>query len=103
MIVDYAERLVDYEPEEQLYPYSVSALTGALKRGAALAGVKKIRVHDLRHSHASMIIHQGFAPLLVKERLGHKKIETTLSVYAHLYPNQHAEVADRLDELNNEK
>ena len=50
--------------------------------------MKKIRVHDLRHSHASFLIDLGFSPLVIKERLGHENIETTLSTYTHLYPSQ---------------
>ncbi len=64
------------------------------------AKVKRIRVHDLRHSHASLLIEEGFSPLLISERLGHENIETTLQTYSHLYPNKHSEVADRLDEIN---
>ena len=60
-----------------------------------------------RHSHASYLINLGCAPLLISERLGHEKIQTTLSTYSHLYPNKHQEVVDmmqnqhRLDETVN--
>lgn len=53
-----------------------------------------------RHSHASLLIEQGFPPLLISERLGHEKIQTTLQTYSHLYPNKHNLVADKLQELN---
>ena len=59
----------------------------------------KIRIHDLRHSHASLLIELGFAPLLISERLGHENIETTLNTYSHLYPNKHGEVAEILSKL----
>ena len=65
-------------------------------------GVKRIRLHDLRHSHASLLVELGFQPLAIAERLGHEKIETTLNTYSHLYPNKQAELADRL-ELENEE
>ena len=69
-------------------------------RGAGLSGVKKIRLHDLRHSHASLLIAKlGAQPNLVAERLGHEKIQTTLSTYAHLYPNQARNLADQLNGL----
>ena len=67
--------------------------------GCRLSGVKKIRVHDIRHSHASLLIELGFQPLLVSERLGHENIETTLQTYSHLYPNKQQEVADKLSEI----
>ena len=62
----------------------------------------RIRIHDLRHSHASLLVELGFQPLAIAERLGHEKIETTLNTYSHLYPNKQAELADRL-ELENEE
>lgn len=63
-------------------------------------GVKVIRLHDLRHSHASLLIEMGFSPLVIADRLGHEKITTTLQIYSHLYPNKQAEVADKLDTVN---
>mgnify|MGYP002232553619 FL=1 len=50
--------------------------------------LKKIRIHDLRHSHASLLINQGEDYLVVKERLGHASITTTIDTYSHLYPRQ---------------
>ena len=65
-------------------------------RGCKKSGVKKIRVHDLRHSHASLLIEMECQPLLIADRLGHEKIQTTLNTYSHLYPNKQAEVAQQL-------
>ena len=70
-----------------------------MTRGTTKANIKRIRVHDLRHSHASLLIELGFSPLLISERLGHENIETTLQTYSHLYPNKHAEVAEKLQAL----
>lgn len=61
--------------------------------------MKKIRVHDIRHSHASLLVEMGFSPLLIAERLGHEKVQTTMETYSHLYPNKQIEVANQLDEL----
>ena len=58
--------------------------------------VKKIRIHDVRHSHASYLTNLSCAPLLISERLGHEKVQTTLSTYSHLYPNKHQEVVDMI-------
>lgn len=63
---------------------------------AGLAGVHRIKIHSLRHSHASLLISMGENPLLIKERLGHEKIQTTLGTYGHLYPNTNLEVANKL-------
>lgn len=62
--------------------------------------MEKIRVHDLRHSHASLLIEVDFSPILASKRLGHDNIETTLQTYSHLFPNKHSEVAEKLDDLN---
>lgn len=69
------------------------------KKYSELAGVKKIRIHDLRHSHASLLIEKGVPPLAISERLGHEDIQTTLNTYSHLYPNKQNEIADMLSSL----
>lgn len=94
----YIASLYEPDPAERLFAmlnkYSLGKM---LKRAAAAAGIKSIRVHDLRHSHASLLIELGFSPLLISERLGHENIETTLQIYSHLYPNKAGEVAAKLN------
>lgn len=99
MIQEYKTMLYDYNPSDRLFPTTKSYLTREMVRGCKLSGVKKIRIHDLRHSHASLLIELGFAPLLISERLGHENVETTLNTYSHLYPNKHGEVAEILSKL----
>lgn len=65
-----------------------------IKRDSSL---KPIRIHDFRHSHASLLINQGEDYLIVKERLGHSSITTTIDTYSHLYPSKQKELADKLD------
>jgi integrase len=77
-------------------PTSKHTLPRALEKLAGLAGVHRIKIHALRHSHASLLISMGENPLLIKERLGHEKIQTTLGTYGHLYPNTNLEVAKKL-------
>ena len=103
IIRDYAGRLYDYKPSERLFEYTKHFLQYEMDRGCKLSGVKKIRVHDVRHSHASLLIELGFSPLLISERLGHENVETTLQIYAHLYPNKHGEVSGKLDALYSPK
>ena len=71
-----------------------------MERGSAKAGLRRIRVHDLRHSHASFLIEKGFSPLLIAERLGHENIQTTLQIYSHLYPNKQHEVAEMIQQFH---
>ena len=99
MVKEYSDMLYDYKPTDRLFPTQKSFLTREMVRGCKLSGVKKIRIHDLRHSHASLLIELGFAPLLISERLGHENVETTLNTYSHLYPNKHGEVAEILSNL----
>lgn len=100
MIQDHVSKLYDYEAHRRLFPIYRSTLNRHLDRTCRKSGVKKIRIHDLRHSHASLLIEMNFSPLLISERLGHENIETTLQTYSHLYPNKHGEVAERLQEMN---
>ena len=77
-------------------PTSKTTLPRALEKLANLAGVHRIKIHALRHSHASLLISMGENPLIIKYRLGHEKIQTTLGTYGHLYPNSNFEVAKKL-------
>ena len=77
-------------------PTSKTTLPRPLEKLATIAGVHRIKVHALRHSHASLLISMGENPLIIKERLGHEKIQTTLGTYGHLYPNSNYEVATKL-------
>jgi len=95
----YINSLYDYQPDQRLFPVTKSFLQHEMIRASSKAGLKRIRVHDLRHSHASMLIEEGFSALLISERLGHENIETTLQTYSHLYPNKQIEVANRLDQM----
>ena len=65
----------------------------------ALSQLPPIRIHDLRHSHASMLIDMGFNVQQIAERLGHSNANTTMRVYAHLYPDRDIELAQKLDDM----
>lgn len=74
-----------------------STIARIIKRHAKLAGVKPIQAKGLRHSHASFLINEyNTNPLVIKDRLGHEDIKTTLSTYSHLYPNINYEIANSL-------
>lgn len=64
------------------------------------AGVSRdVRIHDLRHTCASLLIAQGTHPKAIQQHLGHSSISVTLDRYGHLFPDQQDEVADALDEI----
>ena len=82
-------------------PTSKHTLPRALEKLAGLAGVHRIKIHALRHSHVALLISMGVNPLIVKDRLGHEKIQTNLGTYGHLYPNSNFEVAKMLGGIIN--
>ncbi|WP_164507788.1 tyrosine-type recombinase/integrase [Lacticaseibacillus suibinensis] len=61
--------------------------------------MKQIRIHDFRHSHVALLIDQETEYTIIKERLGHASIVTTIDTYGHLFPNKQRETADALDKF----
>ena len=64
----------------------------------AKAGLRRIRIHDLRHTFASLLIQQGESLAYVKEQMGHHSIRVTVDVYGHLVPGGNKAAVDRLDD-----
>ena len=96
---EYMDQTYGLQPGSRLFPCSKAFLYREMEYGCTATGVKRIRVHDLRHSHASLLVEMGFSPLLIAERLGHERVQTTMETYSHLYPNKQAEVARQLDSV----
>ena len=96
-IQHYIGRIGGIEPSDRIFYFTKSALEKEIKRVADKAGLPQIRVHDLRHSHASMLIDMGFDILEISERLGHESVKTTLDTYSHLYPDKDKQLAERLN------
>ena len=95
---DYLRMLYDQKSDERIFTISKSYLHHEMDRGAKAAGVKRIRIHDLRHSHISLLIDMGFSAVAIADRVGHESIEITYQ-YAHLFPSKQTEMAKRLDDL----
>lgn len=100
---DYFTRIYNFDVNSRIFNVTKGYLSSEMRRGVKESGIKKIRLHDLRHSHASHLIELGFTPVAIAERLGHEKVETTLNTYVHLYPNKQNEIADKLDAEYNEE
>ena len=96
---DYISRIYGLADDDRVFQLTRNVLEYAMQQACDKSGVKKIRIHDLRHSHASLLIEMGFSPVLIAERLGHESVETTLNTYAHLYPSKQEEVAQKLEEM----
>ena len=58
-----------------------------------------IRLHDARHTHASLLLKQGVHPKIVQERLGHASIQITLDTYSHVAPGLQQAAANRFDDI----
>ena len=97
--LQYEGALYEPNPDDRLFPYTKHYFRRQLRRAATLAGVEPIRLHDLRHSHAALLIQLKTPILLVSQRLGHDNVETTLRVYGHLYPATADETMQKLDDL----
>ena len=96
---NYIERIYGYKMTDRVFPYTKAILYKELKKKSEQAGLKKIRVHDFRHSHASLLIDMGINPLLISERLGHERVETPLNTYSHLYLSRADELAEKLNKV----
>ena len=99
---EYIKMLYDIKPDERLFTVTKSYLNHEMERGAKQAGVKKIRVHDIRHSHVSLLINIGFSVLAIGERVGHEAEKITYR-YAHLFPTVQTEMAEKLEMERMEK
>ena len=95
---DYIKSLYAAKPTDRIFPVTKSYLHREMDRGAKEAGVKRIRIHDLRHSHISLLIDMGFTALAIADRVGHESIDITYR-YAHLFPTRQAEMADKLERI----
>ena len=80
-------------------PIRPNTVTCAWAALAAKAGVKVIRFHDARHTHASIMLKQGIHPKIVQERLGHASIQMTLDTYSHVVPGLQEAAAKRFDDI----
>ena len=95
-IHDYLKMLYDVGENDRMFTVTKYYLHHEMDRGAKQAGVKRIRIHDLRHSHISLLIDMGFSAVAIADRVGHESIEITYR-YARLFPSKQTEMADKLD------
>ena len=96
---EYFAMLYDQTPTDRIFLVTKSFLHHEMERGCKLSGVKKIRIHDLRHSHISHLIDLGFSAVAIADRVGHESIDITYR-YSHLFPSKQVAMADRLDAVN---
>ena len=95
-IRDYLKSLYKVKPTDRIFEVTKYYLHHEMDRGAKEAGVKRIRIHDLRHSHVSLLIEMGFSAVAIADRVGHESIDITYK-YAHLFPSKQQEMAAKLN------
>lgn len=99
---EYISKMGKDLPTDRLFPKSKGYFEKKKATVLRSCNLPHIRIHDLRHSHASLLIELGFSPIAVAERLGHQKVSTTLNIYGHLFPNKQAGMAEKLNEMYQE-
>ena len=93
---DYLKQLYGIKPNDRMFTVTKSYLHREMDRGAKEAGVKRIRIHDIRHSAVSLLIDMGFSATAIADRVGHESIDITYN-YAHLFPSKQTEMAEKLN------
>ena len=93
---DFISSLYGIRDDDRIFTISKRYLHHEMDRGAKLAGVKRIRIHGLRHSHISLLINLGFSALAIGERVGHEAVDITYH-YAHLFPTVQTDMAAQLE------
>ena len=74
----YFSIIYGLEPDQRIFPLTKSYMHHEMTRGSNLSGVKRIRIHDLRHSHVSLLIELGFSAVVIADRVGHESIDIRL-------------------------
>ena len=99
LVVDdeqYVTKLVERTLEDA--GFVVTVANDAWIKLVRRTGLKGVRLHDARHTHASLMLKQGVHPKVVQERLGHSSIQITLDTYSHVTPGMQQAAAKLFDE-----
>jgi len=84
--------------QEDGSPIQPRSLTHAWMKAIGGSELPRIRVHDLRHAHATHLLASGVHPKVASERLGHSRVGVTLDLYSHVLPGMQEDAASRVDE-----
>ena len=101
LVKEYIDRIYGIDMNDRLFQVGKNYWEYEFQRGINSSGVKKIRIHDLRHSFAAMCCSNNIPMKILSELLGHAEINSTM-IYAHFYPNKKDEVIDFLQQQYDE-
>lgn len=96
---EYRSKIYKPKQSDFVFPWEKRLIEKGMSQGRKAAGVKHIRVHDLRHSHASLLISLGENIVLVSKRLGHANVSMTLDTYAHFFPDDENKMISKIEDL----
>lgn len=96
---NYFSSIYKLKKDARLFEVSKGYLHHELDRGCRISGVKRIRLHDLRHSSVALLINLGYSTIQIADRMGHENAAIT-ERYAHLYPTAQKEMACKMDQLH---
>lgn len=95
-LADFLASIPKERRGQRIFPFTKNHLRHEMRRGCAACGLEPIRVHDLRHSHVSLLIDMGFSAVAIADRMGHETADMTFR-YAHLFPSRQSDMAAALD------
>lgn len=98
---EYIDSLYGVTGSDRIFQISKSYLHHEMDRGTKAAGVKRITIHSIRHSHISLLIDLGFSAVAIANRVGHESIDITYN-YAHMFPSTQLDMANKLNEERGE-
>lgn len=96
---EYIDMLYFPAPDQRIFTITKSKLTHRFHKLSEEAGLRRITVHGLRHSHVSLLISKKYDIFEVSKRIGHKSIKTTQDIYGHLFDEVQKTIANDLDSL----
>ena len=98
-IKEYLDKALYIIDDDFIFRHQKTSYTAKFKKVVLKVLKKDLRIHDLRHSHASFLINNGVDVLLISKRLGHTNTTMTLNTYSHLYPDKEGEAIDLINKI----
>ena len=94
----YLDGFYNLEPKDLIFSFSMSFLHHETDRASKKVNINRIRVHDLSHSHVSLLIELGFSATIIADGVGHETIDITYK-YEYLFPSKQKEIAFSLTQV----